>query len=149
MPAYFAYGANLDRIGMAQRCPRSHVLSPARLADYRFFIMADGYASLRPERGAVVHGLLWQLAASDVAALDAYEEIDAGLYRRLELSVMRGDGAADAFVYLACSQESGEARSGYMEAVIASAEQCGFPENYLCELRGWLPTTGRNDSDMA
>ncbi|MCW6507192.1 gamma-glutamylcyclotransferase family protein [Lichenifustis flavocetrariae] len=149
MPAYFAYGANLDRIGMAQRCPGSHVVAPARLADYRFFIMVDGYASLRPEQGAVVHGLLWQLAPDDLAALDAYEEIGAGLYRRLTLSVMHDAGVADAIVYVGRSRETGESRPGYMENVLAAATLGGLPEAYLRELRGWLPATSRPSAAMA
>ncbi len=31
MPLVFAYGANMDVTGMAQRCPHSQAIGPARL----------------------------------------------------------------------------------------------------------------------
>ncbi|MEN9708785.1 MAG: hypothetical protein RIQ68_1193, partial [Pseudomonadota bacterium] len=46
MPLYFAYGSNMDVKAMAERCPRSTALGPARLARHRFFIMDSGWASV-------------------------------------------------------------------------------------------------------
>ncbi|MGL4494164.1 MAG: gamma-glutamylcyclotransferase family protein, partial [Beijerinckiaceae bacterium] len=46
MPLYFAYGANMDREGMAKRCPASKPLGLARLARHRFVVTVDGYASV-------------------------------------------------------------------------------------------------------
>ena len=46
MPLYFAYGLNMDPAGMADRCPNSRALGPARLPRHRFIVTTDGYASV-------------------------------------------------------------------------------------------------------
>lgn len=138
MPLYFAYGANLDRVAMAQRCPRSAALGPARLDHHRFIIMADGYATVIPASGAVVHGLLWDVPPDDLPALDDFEEVEAGLYRRTTLPITVGERDRHAAAYLAASVTPGVPCPGYMEAVLAAAEACGLPAPYRAELRTWL-----------
>jgi len=54
------------------------------------------YANVRPRWGAAVAGALYEIDARDLAALDAYEEVGAGIYDRLELSVFRADGRREA-----------------------------------------------------
>ncbi|HLH12995.1 MAG TPA: gamma-glutamylcyclotransferase family protein, partial [Methylovirgula sp.] len=77
---YFAYGSNMDRAAMHRRCPNSRALGRARLARHRLFIAAPGYVSIKTDPRADVHGVLYDLALSDVAALDRYEEVGRGLY---------------------------------------------------------------------
>ena len=139
MPLYFAYGSNLDRPAMAGRCPRSRPLGLARLRAHQFFIMHEGYASVRPVAGATAHGLVWDLADVDVAALDEYEEVDAGLYGRSVMQVEAASGPVDALVYRGSHSDVGVSRPGYMECVVAAAAACGLPPGYCLELRGWLP----------
>ncbi len=138
MPLYFAYGANLDRAAMAQRCPYSTDLGLARLDGHRFIIMSAGYATVVPSAKASVHGLLWNIAAADLSALDAYEEVDSGLYRRAILPVVQGGRRLDAMIYLAQGTVTGVPCPDYMESVLAAAEQCGLPLQYRAELRTWL-----------
>ena len=83
---HFAYGSNMDRRLMRRRCPGARLIGGAVLRDYRFIITKDGYASVAAARGALVHGLLWRLTPRDLAALNAYENIDAGLYRAASLT---------------------------------------------------------------
>ena len=138
MTLYFAYGANLDRAGMAHRCPTSTLLGLARLDHHRFIVMSDGYATVLPAPGGVVHGLLWHVAADDWAALDDYEEVDAGLYRRAIAAVTGHDGLQPATIYLASSSTVGTPVPGYMERVLAAADACGLPVAYRAELKSWL-----------
>lgn len=137
---YFAYGANLDPLGMARRCPRSRPLGHARLDDHRFRIMHQGYATVVPSPGAVVYGVLWDLAPEDLGGLDAFEEVDDGLYRRDVLPVHHAMQRITAMVYLAGSTTVGAPCPGYMEAVVSAALEWSLPTPYLAELRGWLPT---------
>ena len=58
---YFAYGSNMDRLQMADRCPDSTLVSPAILTDYRYKIDASGFATILAETGANVWGLIWYL----------------------------------------------------------------------------------------
>ena len=87
MTLYFAYGSNMCRAPMRARCPSAHEVGVATLAGHRFLVTADGYASVAPEPGGLVHGLLWRLAPRDIAALDAYESLDTGLYTVVTLPV--------------------------------------------------------------
>ena len=84
---HFAYGSNMSRAPMRARCPSAREVGTATLAGHRLIITSDGYASVVPQPGGVVHGLLWRLAPRDVAALNAYESLDTGLYRIVTLPV--------------------------------------------------------------
>jgi gamma-glutamylcyclotransferase (GGCT)/AIG2-like uncharacterized protein YtfP len=135
MPLYFAYGANMDIKAMAERCPRSRPLGRARLARHRLIIMAEGFASVTQDPRANVHGVLWDLALSDVPALDRFEDIARGLYKKIQQPVLREPfGSARAFVYVGHWAEPGVPRPGYIEGVIAAARHWGFPKPYLAHL---------------
>ncbi len=143
MPLYFAYGANMDTKTMTRRCPRSRPLGRARLAQRRFFIMAEGFASVAADPRANVHGVLWDLALSDVGALDRYEEVGRGLYMKIQQPVLREPaGSVRALVYVGRSLEPGAARPGYMEGVIAAGRDWGLPDPYLAFLET-LASAGR------
>ena len=144
MPLYFAYGSNMDVKAMAERCPRSKPLGSARLARHRFFIMDNGWASVCADPRREVHGVLWDLALADVRVLDKYEEIHSGLYQKIIQPVLRGGGAsARALVYVGGSLKPGVAQPGYMEELVAAANQWDFPETYLRELKGFVPASKR------
>ncbi len=144
MPLYFAYGSNMDLAAMAQRCPRSKPLGPARLVRHRFFIMETGWASVLADPRREVHGVLWDLALSDVRVLDQYEEVPTGLYRKIIQPVLRGAGASSrALVYMGGTTRAGAAMPGYMESLIEAARSWSFPENYLRELQAFAPASAR------
>jgi hypothetical protein len=139
MPLYFAYGSNMERAPMAARCPRSRPLGIARLMRHRFIVSADGYASVVRDPRGVVWGLLWDLALSDVPALDRYESLATGLYTKAVQPVLTASGPRRAMVYIGRSAERGEPRPGYLEAVVEAAIHAGLPQDYVKELGGWLP----------
>jgi len=135
---HFAYGSNMHHGLMRRRCPGAEPLGLAVLRDHRFIITKDGYASVVAARGAQTHGLLWRLTPRDLAALNAYENIDAGLYRAAHLSVYAGGRVVRALVYLGRSGVCGRPRQGYMELVAAAARDAGLPEDYVANLeRRW------------
>jgi hypothetical protein len=94
MPLYFAYGANMDVGAMARRCPRSEALGPGRLARHCLAVMREGWLTVARDPRSAVHGVLWDLALADVAALDRYEGMAQGLYVKLTQPVVaeRGRG---------------------------------------------------------
>src|SRR5262245_50625074 len=75
MTLYFAYGSNMNRALMQRHCPAAQEIGAATLTGYRFVITADGYASVAPSAGELVHGVLWRLTPRDIAALNAYESL--------------------------------------------------------------------------
>ena len=131
---YFAYGSNMSRGPMRTRCPTARAMGTAILRDHRFVIMANGYASVVPSAGEDVHGLLWQIGPRDLAALDEYEDVVGGLYRRAMLPLVRDKRTVKALVYLGSETREGRPRPGYMAIVIDAARECGLPEDYIASL---------------
>jgi gamma-glutamylcyclotransferase (GGCT)/AIG2-like uncharacterized protein YtfP len=134
---HFAYGSNMSVALMRRRCPGAQLEGCARLPGYRFIVMRSGYASVVPAPGSSVHGLLWRLTPRDVAALNAYENLDSGLYRAVMMAVVSHRRRCAALVYIGCDCEPGRPRPGYLEIVTQAARDAGFPPRYLRGLERW------------
>lgn len=140
---YFAYGSNLDASQMAHRCPGSTCLGRAVLEGYEFVIMSRGYATIVPQPGARVHGLLWTLTPADEASLDRYESVALDHYRKETVTVRaENNDLLPVLTYIARETDSGAPRSGYLERIVRAAEVCGLPDAYITELRSWFPAPG-------
>ena len=135
MPLYFAYGANMDREAMRLRCPNSRPLGRARLARHKFFIMGPGYASVKCNPRLDVHGVLYDLALSDVSGLDRYEEVGRRLYSKQIQPVLReGSSPVRALVYVGASQAEGRPEPAYIRSIVAAAKEWALPETYVAYL---------------
>jgi gamma-glutamylcyclotransferase (GGCT)/AIG2-like uncharacterized protein YtfP len=137
MTPYFAYGSNMSRTLMGRRCPTAAAIGPARLEGWRFLVSLDGFASVAPAPGAIVHGVLWRVGARDLAALNAYESLDSGLYVRRTLKVRLGDRAVQALVYVGRERRPGKPRPGYQRVVVEAAREWELPERYVQSLERW------------
>jgi gamma-glutamylcyclotransferase (GGCT)/AIG2-like uncharacterized protein YtfP len=138
---YFAYGANMVPETMARRCPRARLVGPAALADHRFAIIRDGYGTVLKEKGARVHGVVWRIGRADTAALDRYEEVARGLYRRTQAAVLLRGRPITALIYVAAATAPGVPRAAYIDAIIAAARRFGFPADYIASLEAIARTS--------
>lgn len=138
MPLYFAYGLNMDRAGMAQRCPNSRPLGLARLPRHRFIVSKDGYATVVRDARETVHGVLWDCSLGDIRVLDKFEDIASGLYVKISQPVIVPGGAKRALVYVGRSGEVGRAKPGYLEQVVAAAKEWPLPEAYVSAMTRFL-----------
>jgi gamma-glutamylcyclotransferase (GGCT)/AIG2-like uncharacterized protein YtfP len=139
MLRYFAYGSNMSTALMGRRCPGAQPVGPARLDGYRFIVMGGGYASVVPAPGSTVHGVLWRVTPRDLAALNAFEAIDSGLYVRRVVSVRFGSGRNPALTYVSPRSLKGRPRPGYQAFVVASARAWNLPPAYVRSLERWAP----------
>jgi len=130
----------MSRALMAARCPGARALGPASLEGWRFLIIREGYASVTPAPGLAVHGVLWRLSPRDLAALNAYENLAAGLYVRRLLPVSVGARRTSALVYVAPRRSEGRPRPGYQELVVAAAREWSLPEHYVRGLERLVPS---------
>ena len=138
MTLTFAYGANMERAAMGKRCPGALALGPALLRGWRYVIV-DGYGSIAPAAGSCVFGVLWRVTPRDLAALNAFESLDSGLYRRVTLTVELGRQRVRALVYIGRQYGSARPRPGYQERVVAAAQEWRLPKRYVAELRRLAP----------
>lgn len=62
---YFAYGSNMNLDQMAYRCPAAFVVENVKLDGYRLTFCGrgkgSGVATILPEEGSRVEGVLWKL----------------------------------------------------------------------------------------
>jgi hypothetical protein len=139
----------MDSAAMAKRCPKSRVMGLARLPRHRFFIMSEGYASIKRDPRRAVLGVLWDVPLSDMPALDRYESLHSGLYTKIDQPVIIDQAATGsglvkstskrALLYVGRSDKAGKPKAGYLEAVIAAARAQGLPDGYLYELEHGEP----------
>ena len=135
---YFAYGANMERAAMRRRCGAATPLGPAILRGWRY-VIAQGYGSVAPAAGMCAFGVLWRLTPRNLAALNAFESLDSGLYRRMMLTVELGQQRVRALVYIGRRRGSRRPRPGYQERLVAAAEEWRLPKRYIAELRRLAP----------
>ena len=142
--AYFAYGSNLSRAEMAERCPGASVVGVAVLPRHRFLINRAGFATVASDDWSLVHGVLWLITDGDERALDQYEGLAAGVYKKqrhwVELVAPPERTPVDALMYVATDAEPGRPSADYLDRVIAAAVDQGLPEEYVAELKAWRPS---------
>jgi len=137
MTLYFAYGSNMNRAAMTRRCPNARAIGPATLEGYRFFVGLEGWGSVAPSAGDVVHGVLWRLTPRDIAALHAYELLHQGLYDVRHLPVRTEGRRVRAMIYLLRRRAPGKPRPGYFEMFAAAARGWKLPEPYVQSVERW------------
>lgn len=104
---YFAYGSNLSKKQMSERCPDSKPMFIATLPNYRMVFAGwsrkwrGGVASLKTFRGAKVPGAIYEVTEECLRRLDKYE---AG-YNRVKVTVFDEDGEpVEAITYIKAGQ---------------------------------------------
>src|ERR1700761_4637337 len=127
MPLYFAYGSNMDVEAMARRCPRSTALGLARLERHRLAVMREGWLTAVRNPSSAVHGVLWDLALSDIPALDRHESLSRGLYTKEAQPVIAERGPKRAIVYFGSNSGPGVLRPTYFAEVLAAARSWKIP----------------------
>ena len=147
LPPYFAYGSNMAASQMAERCPRALCLGAARLPDYRlaFDAWSDRrgglVADVLPAPGSAVWGVLWRVTGEHVAALDRYEGVARGQYRRANVRVQSPAGeTVEAFAYvIRAPGEEGPTTEGYRAILLEGARERRLPPAWIRTLEA-VPT---------
>lgn len=113
---YFAYGSNLNKKQMLERCPDSKPLFLAKLPNYKLVFAnwsrkwRGGVATIRRFTGERVPGAVYDISEQCLRRLDRYEEG----YDRLKVTVFNEDGnPIEAITYI---------KSGRLEEALPSKE---------------------------
>ena len=107
---YFAYGPDLNKKLMRQRCPDSKPEFIARLPNYKLVFVGwsrqwrCGLVNIRPFRGERVPGAIYEVSDRDWKRLDRYQGYP-GNYTRLDVTVFDEDGEpVKAITYIKSGQ---------------------------------------------
>ena len=82
---YIAYGSNLNVRQMLRRCPGARVLGTAVLTGWELLFKGSGtgsYLTIEECEDSIVPVVVWEVTASDEAALDRYEGFPNFYYKR-------------------------------------------------------------------
>jgi gamma-glutamylcyclotransferase len=136
---YFAYGSNLSQDRMRQRTGAVPPARSAWLNHYRlsFNLHAGGaiYANIVPCPQSIVWGATYWISDEMIKALDGYEAVAMGHYRRSRVEVETENGeqlwaetyiGGDRFV-----GEEGTPSKAYLQLILAGAREHDLPESYV------------------
>ena len=91
---YFAYGTNINRQQMLERCPDSKPMFVATLPNYKLVFVGwsrqwrGGVATIQPFRGEKIFGAVYEVSEACLRRLDKHESS----YERLNVTVFDEDG---------------------------------------------------------
>lgn len=136
---YFAYGSNMDQEQMEKRCSGAKRIGKGILRGYKFALDEVGFATVTPQDGSIVEGVLWKISPANRDSLDIYEGVNSNCYRQSWLPVEDDNGeTTHALIYISERPEnSGNRRKGYLERVITAAKEQGLSEQYIKTIEKW------------
>ncbi len=130
---YFAYGSNLSVTGMRVRCPAAFPIAKASLPDHRLVFRT--WADVEPCPGHSVPGVLWTITSACETALDLYEDVAGGLYRRLTALIYR-DGVPEpvqALIYRMNQAGCEPPEADYLSLIAQGYRDFGLDPRSLAE----------------
>lgn len=132
MKLYFAYGSNMSKEQMNNRCPDHQHFGYGILNGYRWIISERGYANVIKSEGDVVHGVVYRINEDDEAALDKAEGVHKGSYRKEVLSV-RVEHTNDfrCMVYVDPVVAEGEPKEEYVGRINRAVADAALPNEYV------------------
>ena len=126
---------------MAHRCPHSPLQGTGWLEGWR---LTFGGQDLGWEGAlaTVVEGArtrvfvaLYEITEADEAALDRWDGVTLGYYRKSKVRVSTVDGEMLAWLYVLNDYEGGLPSARYLGMVADAAEVAGAPADYVASLR--------------
>jgi len=125
-------------------CPEPRFVTTARYLSRRFTINSDGMATARPQRGHVLHGVVWEVSEIGVAALDIAMG-GPSLYDRFgAFARSPTEALVTTELYATRNMRSvGTAKPSYLSVILDAARHWHFPESYLDEIAAWSQSERR------
>ncbi len=121
---YFAYGSNLNREQMQERCPDSEPVAKAKLEGYR--LCFNRVADIVEDEGSLVWGAIYTVSPRDIKNLDRYEGYP-NFYDKLDVDVADDQGKVyRAFVYVMTSKGCREPNDSYYRIIVEGYRDWGL-----------------------
>lgn len=123
---YFAYGSNLNLAQMARRCPAAERVGKFVLTDAR--LIFRGVADVIRADGEQCQGGIWKLTPECEAALDRYEGIESGMYRKVYLPITGFGPEHDTLlIYVMNSEGIYPPAQAYLDGIMQGYRDFGLP----------------------
>jgi gamma-glutamylcyclotransferase (GGCT)/AIG2-like uncharacterized protein YtfP len=141
MALYAAYGNNLDPERMAKRAPHSPLRGSGWLLGWRLTFAGEDISWEGPlctvveDPGHQVYVALYDLTPADEKALDKWEGVNNGLWKKIRVRVSTLEGDATAWLYVFDAYEGGLPTAAYLGMLADAVEAGGAPDEYIAELR--------------
>ncbi len=141
MTLYAAYGPNLDPARMVGRCPHSPLRGAGWLEGWRLtFGGADlgwdgAMATIVQDPFEQVFVAVYDVTREDIAAMDEWESVDTGLFRKIRVRVSMMTGEVVAWAYVLDAFEGGLPSASYLGVLADSAEAADAPSDYVAAIR--------------
>jgi hypothetical protein len=158
---YFAYGSNMSMPRIRARVPSARPLGVFALPGHelRFHkIGRDGSAKcdafFTGRETDAVHGVVFEIAAGEIDALDRAEDLGRGYRRRTVTVFDPTEGRIEAFAYFAIAVDQRlRPFTWYKQHVLAGARSAGLRPRYVHRIEGVEsirdPDSGRELREMA
>lgn len=137
---YLAYGSNLNMAQMKYRCPNAKAVGTAVLQNHSLTFRGSGsgyYLSVDPKIGGKVPVGVWEVTATDEAALDRYEGYPR-FYSKdtvtVDMTPLKGGTAktVKAFVYFMNEDSKiGLPNEFYLKTCLQGYKDFGFDKRIL------------------
>jgi gamma-glutamylcyclotransferase (GGCT)/AIG2-like uncharacterized protein YtfP len=137
---YAAYGSNLDPRRMAERAPASPVFGTGWLRGWRLTFAGEelgwggSMCTVVEDDRESVFVMLYDVPPLDEQALDVWEDIDLGMWRKVRVRVHTLDGEPLAWIYVLDAYEGGLPTSEHVTMIANAAERAGAPVDYVAHL---------------
>ncbi len=144
MTLYAAYGMNLDPSRMAERAPASPAAGSGWIRGWRLTFAGEEIIGLGAMCTAVedhtsaVFTMLYDVTRVDEIALDIWEDVELGLWRKVRVRVDTLDGEVLAWMYVLDAYEGGLPTAEYLMELAAAAEAAGAPIDYVRRIRNHI-----------
>jgi gamma-glutamylcyclotransferase (GGCT)/AIG2-like uncharacterized protein YtfP len=138
---YAAYGSNMDPAQMAQRAPHSPQRGTGWLEGWRLTFGGEqigwegALATVVEAEREQVFVVLYELAEADEEALDNWDGVSLGYYRKSKVRIATLDGDVLAWLYVLNDYEGGLPSARYLGILADAAETAGAPADYVTSLR--------------
>lgn len=142
----------MDRNQMAYRCPDAEELERARLCGYRLTFASagsgSGFATIFPETGSCVEGVLWLLTGVCEQRLDIYEGYPE-FYEKRKITVKNKEGReTEALVYIMTESNMLHFNSPgqtYLNGILKGCRQHEIPTEVILEAAGKPPVPKKKE----
>lgn len=135
---YFAYGLNLDPVGMEGRCSGCRRIGKAILKNYRLCFW-NGCATIVESEDSVVWGALYEI--NETTHLQALDQLEGypDFYNRIEVKVkiepFTWYGKTTATAYqMKEGVRAGQLSPGYLAVILRGCRDWDIPSSYIEEV---------------